>query len=212
MKSIVCRLIAGTLAVSSSAVLAQTARPIDLGHGIYAAIGVAVGAGGGERCDRSGSAAEQHLHGDDQRRQRHCRHQRSGRRRDSSSQPDGDQQCANQSDRAHARGTAITPAASRDGGRPAPTSSRIAASRNFWQYQRQLAGFFASRNAAQFGGAARPAANAPAAAPIEPTKTFDERMTFGIGDVSFDLLHTPGETPDHLTVWIPQYQRGVHRR
>jgi glyoxylase-like metal-dependent hydrolase (beta-lactamase superfamily II) len=46
MKSIVCRLIAGTLAVSSSAVLAQTARPIDLGHGIYAAIGVAVGAGG----------------------------------------------------------------------------------------------------------------------------------------------------------------------
>src|SRR4030095_9805764 len=74
----------------------------------------------------------------------------------------------------------------------------------FLQYQRRLAGFFGARNAAQFGGAARPAPNAPAAAPIEPTTTFDDRMTFAIGDVSFEVLHTPGETPDHLTLWIPQ--------
>lgn len=76
----------------------------------------------------------------------------------------------------------------------------------FLQYQRRLAGFFQSRNAAQFGVAARPAPNAPAAAPIDPTKTFDERLPLTIGGVAFELLHTPGETPDHLTVWIPQYR------
>ena len=31
-------------------------------------------------------------------------------------------------------------------------------------------------------------------------------MTLEIGGVTFELLHTPGETPDHLTVWIPQYK------
>lgn len=83
----------------------------------------------------------------------------------------------------------------------------------FLQYQRSLAGFFGTRNAAQFGGGA-PAAGtlavpggAPAGAtPIQPTRTFDERMTFEIGGVTLELLHTPGETPDHLTVWIPRFK------
>jgi alkyl sulfatase BDS1-like metallo-beta-lactamase superfamily hydrolase len=81
----------------------------------------------------------------------------------------------------------------------------------FLQYQRRLAGFFGSRNAAQFGGGAPAAGTVPApggggAAPIQPTRTFDDRMTLEIGGVTFELLHTPGETPDHLTVWIPQYK------
>lgn len=82
----------------------------------------------------------------------------------------------------------------------------------FLQYQRRLAGFFGTRNAAQFGGGA-PAAGTlaapgagPGAAPIQPTRTFDDRMELAIGGVVFELLHTPGETPDHLTVWIPQYK------
>jgi len=75
---------------------------------------------------------------------------------------------------------------------------------DFMRYQRRLAGFFAARNAAQFG---RPA-TAPAGQPVawEPTHTFDRRDTLTVGDVLFELLHTPGETPDHLTVWIPQFK------
>jgi alkyl sulfatase BDS1-like metallo-beta-lactamase superfamily hydrolase len=35
---------------------------------------------------------------------------------------------------------------------------------------------------------------------------FDERHAFDVGGVRFELLHTPGETPDHLTVWIPEFK------
>jgi alkyl sulfatase BDS1-like metallo-beta-lactamase superfamily hydrolase len=83
----------------------------------------------------------------------------------------------------------------------------------FLDYQRRLGGFFASRNAAQFGrgaGAALPAdaANqarpaASAATALVPTQTFDDRLPLTIGGVAFEVLHTPGETPDHLTVWLP---------
>jgi len=83
----------------------------------------------------------------------------------------------------------------------------------FLQYQRRLAGFFGTRNAAQFGGGAPiagtiapPGGAAPGAAPIQPTRTFDDRLSMEIGGVTFELLHTPGETPDHLTVWIPQFK------
>jgi alkyl sulfatase BDS1-like metallo-beta-lactamase superfamily hydrolase len=33
---------------------------------------------------------------------------------------------------------------------------------------------------------------------------FDKTHTLDVGDTRFELLHTPGETPDHLTVWIPK--------
>jgi len=35
---------------------------------------------------------------------------------------------------------------------------------------------------------------------------FEDRYSFELGGVRFDLLHTPGETPDHLTVWIPEFK------
>ncbi|HYM24160.1 MAG TPA: MBL fold metallo-hydrolase [Vicinamibacterales bacterium] len=86
--------------------------------------------------------------------------------------------------------------------------TEIIAQRNhaaFARYQRTLAGFFGRRNAEQFGLGATPAAAAAAVA-FAPTRTFDERDTLTVGDVEFDLIHTPGETPDHLTVWIPQFK------
>jgi alkyl sulfatase BDS1-like metallo-beta-lactamase superfamily hydrolase len=75
-------------------------------------------------------------------------------------------------------------------------------------YQTRLAGFFALRNAAQFA-LARPAVGAWAGnygANIQPTILFDEKYEFTLGGIKFEVLHTPGETPDHLTVWIPQYK------
>jgi alkyl sulfatase BDS1-like metallo-beta-lactamase superfamily hydrolase len=82
----------------------------------------------------------------------------------------------------------------------------------FLEYTNRLGGYYLRMNAAQFGGAAAapgsatPAPNpAPAAAALmAPTELFDETHAFEIGGTRFEILHTPGETPDHLTVWIPK--------
>jgi alkyl sulfatase BDS1-like metallo-beta-lactamase superfamily hydrolase len=78
----------------------------------------------------------------------------------------------------------------------------------FVNYQTRLAGFFAERNAAQFNFP-RPQTGAWAGnygAKIDATVQFDDRYEFTLGDTKFELMSTPGETPDHLTVWIPKYK------
>jgi len=87
----------------------------------------------------------------------------------------------------------------------------IIAQRNyveFVNYVTRLEGFFAPRNAAAFN---RPAKEVgPWAgnygANIEPTILFDQEYKFMLGGVEFQLFSTPGETPDHLTLWIPAYK------
>jgi alkyl sulfatase BDS1-like metallo-beta-lactamase superfamily hydrolase len=37
-----------------------------------------------------------------------------------------------------------------------------------------------------------------------PNVLFDETHRVEVGDTTFELFHTPGETPEHLTVWIPK--------
>jgi alkyl sulfatase BDS1-like metallo-beta-lactamase superfamily hydrolase len=93
-------------------------------------------------------------------------------------------------------------------------------------YQNRLRGFFARRNAAQFqgqvaldarggGGAPVRAATAGAAgsgsdavedygATIDATRLIDEEYRFELGGTRFELYHTPGETYEHMTVWLPQ--------
>ena len=79
----------------------------------------------------------------------------------------------------------------------------------FIEYTNRLGGYYARMNAAQFGGAAptpaAPTARGPIAAAVaaQPAVLFDDTHTFTVGGTEFVLLHTPGETPDHLTVWIP---------
>lgn len=83
----------------------------------------------------------------------------------------------------------------------------------FLAYQRMLAGFYARRNAAQFqfaggGGAAaapdpRVAAQSVGLLTIAPDITFRDTLDLDVGGVKLQLIHTPGETPDHLTVWAP---------
>jgi glyoxylase-like metal-dependent hydrolase (beta-lactamase superfamily II) len=78
----------------------------------------------------------------------------------------------------------------------------------FMSYQQRLEGFFRTRNAAQFefNPSATPPSTANGAAKFEPTILFDEKYQFTLGGLTFQIIHTPGETPDHLTVWIPQYR------
>ena len=77
----------------------------------------------------------------------------------------------------------------------------------FLQYTERLAGYFARSNVAQFGGLAGAGAGrkpAVESSRVETTVLFDKTHTFTVGDTTVELLHTPGETPDHLTVWIPK--------
>jgi alkyl sulfatase BDS1-like metallo-beta-lactamase superfamily hydrolase len=89
--------------------------------------------------------------------------------------------------------------------------TQIIAQRNYVEllnYVARLDGFFTPRNAVAFN---RPAHDVGAwagnfGATIDPTILFDEKYEFTLGGVQFELFSTPGETPDHLTVWIPAYK------
>lgn len=37
-----------------------------------------------------------------------------------------------------------------------------------------------------------------------PTMTFTDRLVLHGGDLTLELMHTPGHTPDHVSVWIPE--------
>lgn len=85
----------------------------------------------------------------------------------------------------------------------------------FVNYQFRLQGLFGERNAAQFpalargqGGQARSITEQVEnfGASIEPTILFDREYRFELGGIEFVVMHTPGETYDHLSVWIPEYK------
>ncbi len=76
--------------------------------------------------------------------------------------------------------------------------------REYFQYQAEFAEFFARRNAIWSG---KPLAAPP---PVgnesrgEPTVFFADAYDFVCGGFHFKMIHTPGETPDHTTIWIPE--------
>ena len=192
-------------------VSAQAREPIDLGHGIYAAIGVAVGTGGASGAttvavpqsntfmvvtadgnviiDTSGPAGAMAHH-----------------------------QMLTAVSGAPIKAIILTHGHGDHTGGVAQwrsTGTDIIAHRSFDEfldYQRRLAGFFAGRNASQFGGArpgaaaVPPSTGAARAVALVATKTLDDRLALSIGGVSFEILHTPGETPDHISVWLPQFR------
>lgn len=91
------------------------------------------------------------------------------------------------------------------------TGTQVIAQRNHYEfvnYVSRLEGFFAPRNAAAFRRPPKPpgpwAGNYGAR--VEATIMFDEKYEFTLGGVQFQMFSTPGETPDHLTVWIPAYK------
>lgn len=89
--------------------------------------------------------------------------------------------------------------------------TQIIAQRNYVEllnYVARLDGFFTPRNAVAFNRPARDVGTWAGnfGATIDPTILFDEKYEFTLGGVQFELFSTPGETPDHLTVWIPAYK------
>ena len=77
----------------------------------------------------------------------------------------------------------------------------------FVNYVKRLEGFFAPRNAAAFGRPPKETGEWAGnfGAHIDPTIFFDQKYEFTLGGIKFEIFSTPGETPDHLTVWIPAY-------
>ena len=82
-------------------------------------------------------------------------------------------------------------------------------------YQNRLGGVLTHRSFEQFSvllGLPHLAFSAPDA-PVDDyagevfaTTTFDTFCEFRLGGLTFQLVHTPGETYDHLSVWIPEYR------
>ena len=89
--------------------------------------------------------------------------------------------------------------------------TQIIAQRNYVElvnYVARLDGFFAPRNSVAFN---HPLENVGQwagnyGAKVDPTILFDEKYEFTLGGIKFELFSTPGETPDHLTVWLPTYK------
>lgn len=77
----------------------------------------------------------------------------------------------------------------------------------FVHYQDRLGPFFHGRNEAQFAFRIPPGMSGSGkgnhSGDILATILFDEVYAFELGGTRFELFHTPGETYDHLTVWIP---------
>jgi len=89
--------------------------------------------------------------------------------------------------------------------------TEVIAQRNqveFLNYQERLNRFFALRNSAQFVFPTPPAMAWPGDEGAKQLATifFDDKYEFTLGGVKFELFSTPGETPDHLSVWIPQWK------
>jgi len=89
--------------------------------------------------------------------------------------------------------------------------TQVVAQRNYVEFVHdvtRLEEFFAPRNAAAFNRAAGPAGSPRGNfdGRIEPNILFDENYKFTLGGIEFQLFSTPGETPDHLTVWVPAYK------
>ena len=75
----------------------------------------------------------------------------------------------------------------------------------YMHYRERLAGFFQYRNEAQFLAPKRVVkSKGNYAAEIPTTHLFDDEYKFELGGLTFHMMHTPGETYDHATVWIPE--------
>ncbi|MBN2601400.1 MAG: MBL fold metallo-hydrolase, partial [Candidatus Marinimicrobia bacterium] len=72
------------------------------------------------------------------------------------------------------------------------------------EYWGRLAPFFARRSAIWGRKPLPDSSEIQAFNPVVPTITFADEYTYKLGGFHFEMVHTPGETPDHATIWIPE--------
>jgi glyoxylase-like metal-dependent hydrolase (beta-lactamase superfamily II) len=70
--------------------------------------------------------------------------------------------------------------------------------KEFFEYNFMLAGYFAAKNAIQGNVITEKELK------IRPNIFFDREYTYELGGFHFKMIHTPGETPDHSTIWVPE--------
>ena len=72
------------------------------------------------------------------------------------------------------------------------------------EYWKRLAPFFARRGAIWGRRPLPSSTEVESFDPVVPTITFTDETTYELGGFHFHMTHTPGETPDHTTIWIPE--------
>jgi len=72
------------------------------------------------------------------------------------------------------------------------------------EYHNRLAPFFERRGAIWGGRQLPDPADAKDWNPPIPTTTFIDEYTYELGGYHFKMTHTPGETPDHSTIYVPE--------
>lgn len=76
----------------------------------------------------------------------------------------------------------------------------------YFEYQARLAGHFSRRNAIWSGQPIPPKPEPKVNSQDEATILFADSYDFELGGIHFHMIHTPGETPDHTTIWIPELE------
>ena len=76
--------------------------------------------------------------------------------------------------------------------------------KRYFEYAGELQGFFSRRNAIWSGRLPGEAEQKQAKQQLKPTVYFSDEYELEVGGLHFKMLHTPGETPDHTTIWIPE--------
>lgn len=77
---------------------------------------------------------------------------------------------------------------------------------DYIKYRDRLTGFFARRNAI-WKRKPVPQGEIPIKeTSIEPNFFFTDNYKFELGYFHFELYHTPGESPDHTTIWVPELE------
>jgi glyoxylase-like metal-dependent hydrolase (beta-lactamase superfamily II) len=76
--------------------------------------------------------------------------------------------------------------------------------KRYFEYAGELQGFFARRNAIWSGKSPKDLVRAPKPPQEKPGIFFADEYEMKIGGMHFKMLHTPGETPDHATIRVPE--------